>query len=103
MATRKPTQMPTEGKVIRLKWSPAEDLPTLYANHLLVTRGETEVYLIFGSVAPPIALSPEELPDEVSVKPVAKIVITPQVLKKIIGALTKNEEAFEEKEESDAG
>jgi hypothetical protein len=101
VAAKKPTELSTDGKLIRLKWDSGEDLPALYANQMLVTHGESEFNLVFGLVTPPVALSVEALPDEIHVKSVAKIVVTAQVMRKIIEALTKNIEHFGSTEKED--
>jgi hypothetical protein len=105
MATKKQAKKTTkanlEGKVVRLVWSSADDLPTLYANHLFVTHGgESEFHVVFGHLTPPLVLpeSPEEIPDIFTIRPVAKIVVTPQTMKKFIEAMAKNLERFEERE-----
>lgn len=101
MATKKPKKAKLEGKVVRLVWSSADDLPALYSNHLLVTHGgESEFHIIFGHLTPPLVItqSPKDIPDVFSIKPIAKIVVTPQTLKKFIDAMTKNLERFEKRE-----
>lgn len=98
MATKKPSNKQKDGKVIQLVWDSADDLPGLYANQMLVTHGESEFILIFGQLTPPLATSPEDLPDEVHVKPTSKIVVTPKFIKKVIAALSKNLERFEAQE-----
>lgn len=105
MATKKPTKKTSRkqenGKVVQLIWDSADDLDVLYANQMLVTHGESEFHLIFGHLNPPMALSPQELPDEAHIKPIANIVVTPKFIRKVINALTKNLERFESKEEKE--
>ena len=100
MATEKPTKARLEGKLVRLVWDSADGLPALYANHLIVTHGGgSEFHIVFGHLMPPLILpeSPDDLPDEFVIKPVAKIVVTPQSMKKFIEVMTKNLERFEMK------
>ena len=99
MPTEKETNAKLDGKVVKLIWPPAEELHGLYANQMLVAHGEGEFHLIFGQLTPPFAMSQEEIPDQVTIKPIAKIVVTPQFLRKIISTLIKNIERFESKEE----
>ncbi|OGO75509.1 MAG: hypothetical protein A3K41_02515 [Chloroflexi bacterium RIFOXYD12_FULL_57_15] len=100
MTTKKPTEAQLEGKVVRLVWDSADDLPALYSNHLIVTHGgESEFHIIFGHLTPPLILaeSLDEIPDRLVIKPVAKIVVTPQTMRKFIEAMNKNLERFEER------
>jgi len=107
MEEKKPTKAKREGKVVRLVWDSTNELPTLYANHLLVTHGgESEFYIFFGHLTPPtiVAESADEIPDEFSIKPIAKIVVTPDNMKKFIEVMTNNLERFEQrKDNEDAG
>jgi hypothetical protein len=101
MATKKPTEAKLEGKVVRLVWASADDLPALYSNHLIVTHGgESEFHIVFGHLTPPLVLaeSADDIPDQFVIKPIAKIVVTPQTMRKFIEAMTKNLERFEERE-----
>ena len=108
MARKKPAAKPNkaklEGKIVKLVWSSADDLPALFANHLLVTHGgESEFHIIFGHLTPPLVLatSVEDLPDVFTIKPIAKIVVTHQSMKKFINAMAKNLERFEKKEKEE--
>lgn len=68
---------------IPLVWEDTEHIPTVYANNLLITHaGGAEFYLIFGEVVPPILLGTpgEKLPKKINIKPVAKIVLTPEAM-----------------------
>ena len=103
MATKKP-EMPPEGKIVRLAWGSADDLPALYANHLFVTHGgETEFHVIFGHLTPPLMIpeSQDEIPDEFVIKPVAKIVVTPATLRKFLDAMESNLKKFEERKKKE--
>lgn len=104
MVAKKLTEAKLEGKVVRLIWDSSDGLPTLYSNHLIVTHGgESEFHIIFGHLTPPLILaaSEDELPDHLVIKPVAKIVVTPQTMKKFIDAMAKNLKGFEEKQKED--
>lgn len=88
-------------KAIRLIWETNETLPFAYANHIYVSHaGEKEFHIFFGHVAPPltIGLTEEELPDSVSITPVAKIIVTPEVMSDFLDVLNKNFRSFAEKE-----
>jgi len=89
-----------EEKAVRVKWGSPEDLPALYSNHLYISHGgEHEFYLIFGHLTPPliIGLSEEEVPNELEIKPVAKIVISPEAMRNFVKAMSENLKRYEEK------
>lgn len=89
-----------EKKGIRIVWNSPDDLPALYANQLQITHGtETEFHLFFGHLTPPLThgLTEEELPTKLSINPIAKIIITPDVLKEMISAMDNNYKNYEKK------
>lgn len=89
-----------ESKDIRILWNSGDELPFIYANQMLVTHGtETEFQIVFGQLTPPLTfgLTKEELPDIVEIKPVAKIVVTPEVMYRFFDALKDNLETYEKK------
>jgi hypothetical protein len=84
-------------KPIRIIWDPGDDLPVLYANQLFVSHaGDTEFHLVFGHLFPPLTMGLEEaeLPDRVRIKPVAKIVISPEAMKAFSEVLVKNYQIY---------
>jgi hypothetical protein len=88
----------TKGKRIRIVWGSDDDLSPLYANHLYVSHaGETEFHLVFGHLSPPLTMGIDEndLPDSVKIKPVARIIISPEAMKAFVNLLTENFKAFE--------
>ncbi len=98
MAAEKPKEVKHEGKLVRLIWSSADDLPAIYANHVFITHaGESEFHLIFGYLTPPLVMpeSSNEIPDSLVIKSIVKIVIAHQTMKKFVEAMVKNLEAFE--------
>jgi len=83
----------TKEKVVRMKWGEPDDAPPIYANQLYVTHsGEDEFHLVFGYFMPPltIGLEEEELPNSVEIKPVARIVVSPEFMKKLVDAVNEN-------------
>ena len=87
-------------KGIRVVWGSDEDLPVIYANQLYISHGgETEFHLLFGHLSPPltVGLTEDELPDMIKVKPVAKIVLAPKVMRGFVDALNINLEKFDKK------
>ncbi len=66
-----------KGIPISLKWGEANQIPTIYANHLYITHSGGEFYLVFGELAAIINIDKENPPESLEIKPVAKIAITP--------------------------
>ncbi|MFH1907831.1 MAG: DUF3467 domain-containing protein [Chloroflexota bacterium] len=88
----------TKEKRIKIIWGSDENLPALYANHLYVSHaGETEFHLVFGHLSPPLTMGIDEseLPDSVKIKPVVKIVISPDAMRAFVRLLSDNLGAFE--------
>jgi len=74
-------------------WGKSDDTPPIYANQLYITHsGGDEFHLVFGYFMPPltIGLEEEELPNNVEIKPVANIVVSPEFMKKLVDAVNKN-------------
>lgn len=91
-------------KMLRLVWDEGEDIPYVYANHIYVThQGGSEFHIMFGHAAPPLLLGKEEdeLPDSVAIKPVAKIVTSPDAARAFLEVLTENIEKYESTGRSD--
>lgn len=87
-----------EGKIIKIKWGSAENLPALYANHLYISHGgEHEFYLIFGHLTPPIGFSEQDTPDEIEITPINKIVISPEAMSDFVRAMSENLRKYEER------
>ena len=73
---------------IRLRWGSPDEIPAIYANQLIISHaGETEFHLVFGHLPPPSA--DNELPDEITIQPVAKIKISPEAMKSIAETITE--------------
>lgn len=88
-------------KRIKIVWGSDESLPALYANHLYVSHaGETEFHLVFGHLSPPLTMGfdESELPDAVKIKPVTKIVISPDAMRAFVRLLSDNLVAFESRQ-----
>ena len=82
--------------VIKTKWGSHAGLPTLYANHLMVSHAnQNEFFLFFGLLTPPAALSPETFPKELEIIPITKIVVAPENVKRFAEAILKNVEQYE--------
>jgi hypothetical protein len=88
---------------LKLRWQDAADLPTLYANQVYITHAGGEFYVVFGEVQLPILVnpSPDELDRvrEVAVKPVAKLVLTPEGISSVVRAMAENIRRFEQRKD----
>ena len=84
---------------IPVEWSTADHLPTVYANHLLISHAGPEFYLIFGELVPPAVLKEDQLPDKVDIKPVAKIAVSPDAMLRFAEAIATNVQRFKERQE----
>ena len=91
-----------EAGVVRVpfRWQDASDLPTVYANHAYVTHMGKEFYVVFGEAQVPIltGMEPTEL-EEIKVKPVAKLVFTPEGIDSIVSVLADNVRKSKERQE----
>jgi len=92
-----------EAVQLRLRWQDHSQLPTLYANQVYMTHAGNEFYVIFGEVQLPVLVNvtPEELEktQEIQVKPVAKLVFTPETIIPIVDAMAENVRKFLERQE----
>jgi hypothetical protein len=84
---------------VRLIWGRVEDIPTVYANHLMISHAGPEFYLIFGEVSPPAMLGKDEVPEHIEIKPVAKIALAPEAMLNIVEAIEANVEKYLTKSE----
>ena len=97
---RIPDKKPPEKKEkqIHLVWGSPDELPTLFSNHLQVTHaGGTEFHIFFGHATPPLTygLKEEEIPDKITIKPIAKIVVTPDMMRAVVSVLSENLENYD--------
>jgi len=80
-----------QGIKISLQWPERVDLPTIYANHLLISHAGHEFFLIFGEVTPPVwtEATTERLrkSESIEIRPVAKIAISPEAMPAIVKAI----------------
>jgi hypothetical protein len=81
-----------EPKVVPVEWPPSVgDVPTYYANMLMVSHAGPEFFLVFGEASPP---PPGIVPDTVSVHPIVKIAVTPDVMVSMARAIQNNVEKY---------
>lgn len=98
VAEKKEVIQEHQEKQVRLVWGTDEGLDAVYANNLYISHSAgLEFHLIFGHMSPPLTLgkTEEELPDMVEIKPVAKIVISPEAMKNFVEAMVANFDKFE--------
>lgn len=89
-------------KKVRILWDDGESVSVAYANQLYISHaGGKEFHLTFGHLAPPIlfGLEEDEIPESVSIQPIAKIVVSPDAMKEFVDALNENFSKFKESEE----
>lgn len=85
-----------ESKKIRLVWDAGEDVPSHYANHMFVSfAGGTEFHVVFGHLAPPLVLDDSMFPANLTIEPVAKLIIAPAVMKAFLKILNDHFDKFE--------
>lgn len=73
---------------VPLEWSDDDDVPTVYANQVLVSHGGPEFFVVFGVVHPPA--NPNELPDALKIKPQVRVVISRDAMPSVVKALNDN-------------
>jgi len=80
-----------------IAWVGAEDLPVQFANIFSAVIGEQAVFLNLGSLVPPTVESEEQLAAFrfLSVKPIARVALTPGNLDGLIQALENARKDFE--------
>lgn len=92
---------PVEGIELRIpvEWKSADDLPTIYANQLLITHAGRQVYLVFGEAPVLLITGPEDpIPDTVYTRPVARIALTKESFVSFARAMQTNLERLLDKE-----
>ncbi len=86
------------GIQVQLRWEDGSDLDVQCANQVIVSHGNGEFYIVFGQAfsphIPDLSKRPDDVPDHISVKPVARLVICPEAMLKIMAALGDNTARF---------
>jgi len=89
---------PAPPQVVPLKWGDIEELPTLFANHAIVSHATgDEFYIIFGESGPPGEVLRGERPSQVTIRPVAKIALSPGSMLRIAKAIHTNAQNWQKK------
>jgi hypothetical protein len=85
-------------KQIRLVWGSVDELPTLFVNQVQISHaGGSEFHIFFGHATPPLTfgLAEEEIPDKITIEPLAKIVVTPEMMRAVVHVLSENLENYD--------
>jgi len=90
---------PNEGVLIRLSWASADEIETIYVNHLNINHSGPEFYLTFGELSLPPIMDPEEVPKELRIKPKVRLAIAPEAMLTVLEAIQSNVETYLEKRE----
>ena len=91
--------MPEKEKPIEIpiKWDDIENVPTIYANEMIISHTGGEFYLIFGEMQPPIGYDKDNLPESIKVNPIVKVAITHKNMLKFAEVIQNNIETFKTK------
>ena len=85
---------------LKVRWKDASDLPTFYANQAFITHAGGEFYVVFGELQPTVLMNvtPDEAQqlEEVSIRPVAKLVFSPEAIARIVRAMGENVSKYQE-------
>jgi hypothetical protein len=82
---------------VLLRWGALDQAPTIYANQLLITHTGGEFYLIFGEVSPLGLIDKDNLPTQLEIKPIIKIVITPENMPAFAKVIQQNVENYKKR------
>ena len=78
---------PARGKkrAARIAWADGSGTPVVFANQLSISRATgTEFFITFGELSPPPFIEPSDLPDVLLIRPVARVVVTPEAYKSMV-------------------
>ncbi len=86
-----------EEKGIPVLWNKDDSLDTYYVNNMFVSHSTGEFYVVFGELSPIVRNENMELPESVYVKPLVRLVISPDNLKEFLDILNTNFQKYEDK------
>lgn len=90
MSQEQESKQPEEQQItIPLRWGDSSQIPTVYANHVLITHSGGEFYLVFGELVP-INIDKDDPPDFLEIKPVAKIALMPDNMLRLAEIIQNN-------------
>jgi hypothetical protein len=79
-----------------VEWASSDEMPTIYANQLILSNTGGEFYLLFGEAVPPLIVDATQLPDKVIVRPVIRLAIPVRTMLRIRDAIERNVGRFVE-------
>ena len=87
---------------IPVNWTFPVDLVSGYATNMLVQSGESELYVSFFEVPPPVLFGPEDTKtlESVTAECIARIIISPDRLGKFIEVLQQQLKNFNQKKDN---
>jgi len=85
--SKKPTSPGTVR--VRLAWGTNPELDTIHAHHVWLSRSEDDAYLTFGEV-PPVSPSLDTPPEELVIRPVARVSLSWTALERMTKMLRDN-------------
>ena len=87
-----------QGITVQTQWESAENVPTIYANHLYISHaGGNEFYLVFGELGPQPDLDMNSPPEYLEIEPVAKIAVSSPNMLRFAQVIQNNVDEFKEK------
>ncbi len=100
MATRKRAdgKAADRRKTVKVSWDPksAAEFPTLYSNHWVIGHVAGQVgYIYFGEVSALPIIKATDYPDELTVRPLAKVALSLPDLKRLANAISEHCEKME--------
>lgn len=85
-----------EAVEVRLVWDKPAEVPTMYANNLIISHSGSEFYLVFGETEPWLELDSSIIPSELKIKPIVKIAISHKNMLKFAEIIEGNVNQFKE-------
>lgn len=99
MPAKKPKK--AEGVALPITIKDREDLDWCFSNFMGVRHSAEDFFITFAALAPPEIAGPEQVPEFIEARPVAKVVVTPKMMQKVIEVLGDNYKRFMEKSQSE--
>lgn len=81
---------------VKLVWDKPAEVPTLYANHLIISHTGSEFYLVFGEMEPWLEFDPSIVPSELKIKPIVKIAISSENMMKFEKIIAGNVKQYKD-------
>jgi len=85
-----------ERRELNIKWA-TSDIPTVYANQLLLAHSGPEFYLIFGEIIAVDDDDPTKVPDVLTVRQRVRVAVSREVMGSFVEAINNNYKNFVDK------